>query len=150
MATKAWSKGASWVMLLGDDVRIQSHTHYRAIYRAFLDIENELGCPFGFGCPWFNDVTFAGFPTFPVVGREHMNIFNGLIPSHRMDRFVNQDLDPYLQRLYLKFGAAPHLVTTNLENSEGGTNTNGAHPEDLVGCSYTDLSIGAELLASDL
>jgi GT2 family glycosyltransferase len=126
MAIKAWGEGASWVMLLGDDVRIQSHTHYRAIYRAFKDIERELGCPFGFGCPWFNDVAFAGFPTFPVVGKAHLNIFNGLIPSHRMDCFVNQDLDPYLQRLYLKFGAAPHLVTTELENSEGGTNSNGA------------------------
>jgi glycosyltransferase involved in cell wall biosynthesis len=138
MATKAWKEGASWVMLLGDDVRIQSPTHYRAIYRAFLDIERELGCPFGFGCPWFNDVTFAGFPTFPVVGREHLNIFKGLIPSHRMDCFVNQDLDPYLQRLYLKFGAAPYLVTTNLENSEGGTNSNGARYKRIEAKGWRD------------
>jgi GT2 family glycosyltransferase len=126
MAAEAWKRGASWVMLLGDDVQILSRAHYRAIYRAFLDIQRKLGCPFGFGCPWFNDVTFPGFPTFPVVGKEHMNIFAGLIPLHRMNCFVNQDLDPYLQRLYLKFGAAPHLVTTELENSQGGTNSKGA------------------------
>jgi glycosyltransferase involved in cell wall biosynthesis len=138
MATKAWRNGASWVMLLGDDVQIQSHAHYRAIYRAFLDIERELGCPFGFGCPWLNDVTFRGFPTFPVVGKEHMKIFNGLIPPNRMDCFVNQDLDPYLQRLYLKFGAAPHLVTTKLENSEGGTNSNGARYRRIVAKEWRD------------
>lgn len=76
-------------------------------------------CPFGFGCPWWNDSTFPGFPTFPVVGKAHFEIFGGLIPEHRRKAFVNQDLDPYLQRLYLQYGAAPPVEAT-LTNHCGG------------------------------
>jgi len=120
MAEVAWSRGASWVILLGDDVVIDCPFHYRAIYRAFLQLSEDLGCPFGFGCPWLNDVTFPGFPTFPVIGKEHKKIFGGLIPRHRCDSFCNQDLDPYLQRLYLQFGASPLLKDVELSNSRGG------------------------------
>ena len=35
--------------------------------------------------------------------------------------FVNQDLDPYLQRIYLKFGAAPVLNNVKLTNMCGGS-----------------------------
>lgn len=122
MAEAAWSRGASWVMLLGDDVVIHCPFHYRAIYRAFLQLSEDLSCPFGFGCPWFNDITFPGFPTFPIVGRAHLNIFGGLIPKHRSEGFCNQDLDPYLQRLYLKFGASPLLKDVKLSNTRGGSN----------------------------
>jgi glycosyltransferase involved in cell wall biosynthesis len=115
-----WSRGASWVVLLGDDVVIHCPFHYRAIYRAFLQISEDLGCPFGFGCPWFNDISFSGFPTFPIIGREHVNIFGGLMPQHRRNSFCNQDLDPYLQRLYLKFGDSPLLKDVTLTNARGG------------------------------
>ena len=67
MAKLAWESGASWVMLLGDDIDIKCSYHYRCIYRAFLDVQDSLQCPFGFGCPWWNDTSFPGFPTFPVV-----------------------------------------------------------------------------------
>lgn len=120
MAEVAWSLGATWVVLLGDDVTIHCPFHYRAIYRAFLQLSEDLGCPFGFGCPWFNDITFPGFPTFPIIGREHLKIFGGLIPQHRSNHFCNQDLDPYLQRLYLKFGASPLLKDVKLTNERGG------------------------------
>jgi len=120
MASKAFSEGASWVVLLGDDISIDCSFHYRALYRAFLDISRRLDCPFGFGCPWWNDRSFPGFPTFPVIGRIHFEIFGALIPKNRRDCFVNQDLDPYLQRLYLKFGAAPLLVDLELWNQTGG------------------------------
>jgi glycosyltransferase involved in cell wall biosynthesis len=125
MAEKAWEKGASWVVLLGDDISIECPYHYRIIYRSFLDIQ-KLGYPLWFGCPWFNDRTFPGFPTFPIVGRLHKDIFNGLIPENRRSSFCNQDLDPYLQRLYLKFGAAPLLKDAFLTNGEGGTDTSEA------------------------
>ena len=67
MAKLAWTSGADWVMLLGDDIEIHSAYHYRCIYRAFLDIQEKIHCPFGFGCPWWNDLSFPGFPTFPIV-----------------------------------------------------------------------------------
>jgi glycosyltransferase involved in cell wall biosynthesis len=111
---------ADWVVLLGDDITVHSGYHYRATYRAFHDISRRLKCPFGFGCPWWEDLTFPGFPTFPVIGKEHFNIFGGLIPSHRLDSFVNQDLDPYLQRLYLNYGAAP-MIDAKLSNHRGGS-----------------------------
>lgn len=128
MAVKAWQEGASWITLLGDDIRIYCPFHYRAIYRAFLDCNLKLGLPLGsmFGCPWFNDLTFPGFPTFPIVGRSHWDIFGGLLPDNRSSSFVNQDLDPYLQRLYLKFGAAPQLIDVTLENKQGGTDARAA------------------------
>lgn len=99
MAEKAWLEGASWVVLLGDDVSLDCPFHYRAIYRCFLTLHKEKGFPQWFGCPWFNDTTFSGFPTFPVIGAEHYKIFGGLIPQERNHRFCNQDLDPYLQRM---------------------------------------------------
>jgi glycosyltransferase involved in cell wall biosynthesis len=123
MAKVAFENGADWVALLGDDITIDCSFHYRAFYRAFLDVAQRLRCPFGFGCPWWNDVNFCNFPTFPVVGKAHYLIFGSLIPSHRSSNFVNQDLDPYLQRLYLKFGAAPRVEDAKLENRTGGNNT---------------------------
>ncbi|KAL3945210.1 MAG: hypothetical protein SGBAC_000683 [Bacillariaceae sp.] len=120
MAIKAWEEGADWVVLLGDDIRIQCPYHYRAIYRSFLEISEGLKVPFGFGSPWWNDTTFPGFPTFPCIGKAHFEIFGGLIPRHRRDSFVNQDLDPYLQCLYLKFKAAPLVSEAKLCNDTGG------------------------------
>jgi glycosyltransferase involved in cell wall biosynthesis len=125
MANKAFEEGADWVVLLGDDIEVKSPFHYRAFYRAFLDIKERCKTPFGFGCPWWNDESFPGFPTFPVVGKEHFKIFGSLIPKHRKQSFVNQDLDPYLQRLYLKFGAAPLANDAILTNETGG---NIVHP----------------------
>ena len=97
MAIVAWENGADWVVLLGDDIEVGCSYHYRAFYRSFLDIAKRLKVPFGFGCPWWNDTTFPGFPSFPCVGKAHFDIFGGLIPKHRRSTFVNQDLDPYLQ-----------------------------------------------------
>ena len=67
VASAAWQHGADWVVLLGDDIDIMTECHYRCTYRAFLDISEKLGCEVFFGCPWWKDTTFAGFPTFPVV-----------------------------------------------------------------------------------
>jgi glycosyltransferase involved in cell wall biosynthesis len=119
MAKVAWENGADWVVLLGDDVEIQCSYHYRAIYRAFLDIQERLDVPF-FGCPWWNDTSFPNFASFPCVGKAHYEIYEGLIPKDRRCMFTNQDLDPYLHRLYSKFGATPCVVDAKLTNSAGG------------------------------
>jgi hypothetical protein len=42
MAKKAWAEGADWVVLLGDDIEVDAPYHYRAFYRAFLDISERL------------------------------------------------------------------------------------------------------------
>jgi hypothetical protein len=55
MAAVAWTNGADWVVLLGDDIETECSYHYRAFYRSFLDIAQHLTVPFGFGCPWWND-----------------------------------------------------------------------------------------------
>lgn len=124
MAIEAWKNGADWVVLLGDDVDVHCSYHYRALYRQFLTISETLGTPLGFGCPWFNDITFPGFPSFPCVGKCHFEIFGALIPHGR--DFVNQDLDPYLHRLYSKFMAAPCVVEARLSNNTGGEMASGA------------------------
>lgn len=121
MASKAWEEGADWVVLLGDDVEIKCPYHYRAFYRSFLDIHERLNVPFGFGCPYWNDTSFPGFPSFPCVGKFHHHMFRGrLIPKHRVKNFINQDLDPYLQRMYSKFNAAPCVKEAKLVNKTGG------------------------------
>jgi len=125
MATVAWENGADWAVLLGDDIEIKCSHHYRAVYRTFLDIAERLQVPFGFGCPWFNDITFPGFPTFPCVGKTHYELYGGLIPEQRRTNFINQDLDPYLNRLYTKFMAAPCIPEAKLINIAGGNIGNG-------------------------
>lgn len=120
MAVEAWRNGADWVVLLGDDIEVDCPFHYRSFYRSFLDISQRLGVPFGFGCPFWNDLSFPGFPTFPCVGKTHFEIFGGLIPAHRRGSFINQDLDPYLHHLYLKLSAAPCIPAATLCNKVGG------------------------------
>jgi glycosyltransferase involved in cell wall biosynthesis len=138
MANEAWDKGANWVVLLGDDVSVDCTFHFRAIYSCFLQLQKDFGFPKWFGCPWFNDKTFPGFPTFPVIGSEHRKIFGGLIPENRRDEFVNQDLDPYLQRLYRKFQAAPWMSSVLLENKHGGTDTSIARYERVQAVGWKD------------
>lgn len=64
------------------------------MYRYFLDnqVKFDLSQDKYFGCPWFNDEGFKGFPTFPIVGKEHFRIFGGLIPDERKYMLINQDL----------------------------------------------------------
>ncbi|CAB9506824.1 expressed unknown protein [Seminavis robusta] len=144
MATVAWASGADWVELLGDDIGIDCPFHYRAFYRAFLDISERLMVPFGFGCPWWNDRTFPGFPSFPCVGKTHQKIFGGLIPKQRGSSFINQDLDPYLHRMYQKSTGAPCVKEAVLSNRSGGnisSNTNARYERICAKGSWQDFAV---------
>ena len=66
------------------------------------------------------DISFPGFPTFPVVNEYHFKIFpKRLLPS----QFINQGGDPYLYALYLRFSAACFVVDVFLNNKIGGLET---------------------------
>jgi glycosyltransferase involved in cell wall biosynthesis len=64
-----------------------------------------------------------------------------LIPSHRLDNFINQDLDPYLQRLYLGYGAAPKMEHCILQNLQGGSDMEPARYERVVANGWCDFVI---------
>ena len=122
MGTVAFEAGAHWVLFLGDDITIESESckfHHREVYRTFCNLHNQRGLPLYLGSPWWDDTTFTGFPTFPVVGRKHFEVFQGIIPENRRGAFFNQDLDPYLMQLGLRFMASPQLQV-QLRNENGG------------------------------
>lgn len=62
------------------------------------------------------DLSFPGFPTFPVLHRWHMQAFGSLLPH----QFANQGGDPYLYELYSQFNAADFSPSSRMENTIGG------------------------------
>ena len=56
-----------------------------------------------------------GMPTFPIVGRKHVEIFGGFCPPH----FINQDADPWVYAVYRRFGYAS-FIDVMIENEIGG------------------------------
>lgn len=116
MAVAACAADAS---SLGDDITIMDSAFYNHdTYYIILGLEQKSLALFCW-CSWWKDETFPGFPTCPVVGRVHYNIFGTLIRSNQMDDFFDHDLDPYLMQLYLPFGLARPL-TARLRNEIGG------------------------------
>ena len=118
-----------WFLLLGDDITIihqqdssRSTSWFGDVIAAFGDIERQvhntlhIRVPSGFGVVAIPDETFPGFPTFPVVGRLHIDIFGHLYP----DAFVNQDADPYVWELYRPFGARMFARGVTLKNDIEG------------------------------
>lgn len=117
-----------YFVLLGDDVRItpqrkwtsevrSAFTHIReSAQRRFDSKQVSVRIPAGFGVVALNDETFPGFPTFPIVGRAHLQCFGHLFPSV----FVNQDGDPFLWALYRPFGARRFAHSGKLHNAIGG------------------------------
>ncbi|KIP05821.1 glycosyltransferase family 2 protein [Phlebiopsis gigantea 11061_1 CR5-6] len=89
----------------------------RAFARSLLaTTHEETGVPLGLGCVAFTDTTFPGMPTFPVIHRTHMSIFDGQVVP---DVFVNQDGDPFLYQLYRRFGCS-RVVDCEIRNGVGG------------------------------
>lgn len=118
---RIWSHLASkscndYIVLFGDDVRLLDGGWPQLIVRRFHHIATKTGLPLGAGCVAMNDLSFPGFPTFPVVHRWHLKQFGSLLPR----QFVNQGGDPYLFELYSRFGASDWEVRCRLENTIGG------------------------------
>jgi LPS sulfotransferase NodH len=107
-----------FVILLGDDVILETPGWQSFVADKFFDISQLKGLPFGAGCVALNDESFPGFPTFPVVHRWHINQFKTVLPR----QFVNQGGDPYLFEVYSRFGAAAFVADCRLRNTIGGDN----------------------------
>jgi hypothetical protein len=118
---KIWNYLASkanydFIVLLGDDVKLLDSGWQEHIVSRFQSIAEEEGLPFGAACVAMNDLSFPGFPTFPVLHRWHMQAFGSLLPN----QFANQGGDPYLYELYSRFNAADFSPTSRMENTIGG------------------------------
>jgi hypothetical protein len=87
---------------------------------AFKKIERKANVPFGFGCVAFHEETSLGFPTFLVVTKVHLDIFN---QEWCPVDFINQDADPYLYELYRRFQSSCFCSELTLRNEIGGAGT---------------------------
>jgi nucleoside-diphosphate-sugar epimerase/GT2 family glycosyltransferase len=115
-AKRAFDDGCDFMVLLGDDVELKDEGWMREICVEFEKLASSSGATFGFGCIAFRDISFPGMPTFPILHRTHMEIFNGeVIP----DVFVNQDGDPFLFQLYRRFGCS-RMFACRISNGVGG------------------------------
>ena len=106
-----------FALLVGDDVVFLTR-FAEAVLRAFEAIALEKQLPFGFGCVAISDESFPGFPSFPVLHRVHLEVFDELLPAV----FVNQGGDPFLYQAYRAFGAARMIREARLVNACGGPN----------------------------
>lgn len=105
-----------FIVLLGDDVKLIDNGWQERVVERFHEIASQNCLPFGAACVAMNDVTFKGFPTFPVIHRWHLDHFRSLLPG----QFVNQGGDPYLFALYSRHNAASFVGNSRLENTIGG------------------------------
>ncbi|KAJ6585016.1 NAD-dependent epimerase/dehydratase [Mycena capillaripes] len=117
LARKAWEDESTYMVLMGDDVTLEDNGWMTHFHAAFTEMANRQGVPLGFGCVAFTDSTFEGMPTFPVVHRTHLDIFDGTVVP---EEFINQDGDPYLFQLYRRFGCS-EMIAPRISNSVGGS-----------------------------
>lgn len=116
LAASAYSYGIDFYVLLGDDIELDTLGWKSVVEETFHRLAEEMSLPFGCACVCFRDKSFVGFPTFPVMHKFHLNVFQGqILPS----TFVNQDGDPYLFALYRRWGTA-EFCDAMLNNSIGG------------------------------
>ncbi len=104
-----------FIVLMGDDIVLLDEGWKESVEQRFVAIQSETGLPFGAACVAFNDITFKGFPTFPVIHRFHLDAHGFLLPR----QFVNQGGDPFLYDLYSRFNASS-FVSSRLQNTLGG------------------------------
>lgn len=116
-ARRAFEDGADYFTLFGDDVTLKDQGWMSRVHEEFEHLRIEKGVPFGFGCVALTDTTFPGMPTFPVVHRVHMDIFDGLVIP---EVFFNQDGDPFLFQLYRRWGCS-RMVESRVGNGVGGS-----------------------------
>lgn len=108
--------GCTFMVLLGDDIRLKSSGWKREIEDEFEEVAASTCFPLGVACVAFRDMSFSVFPTFPVIHRRHLEIFNCLLPAE----FINQHGDPFLFDLYRRFGTSKFAPSASLENIIGG------------------------------
>jgi hypothetical protein len=75
LAKQACREGCDFFVLVGDDILFETKGWKTEIEGHFELISRENQLPYGFGCVSFRDNAFRVFPTFPVMHRLHMEIF---------------------------------------------------------------------------
>jgi hypothetical protein len=125
MAKLAFERTAprcEYFVLLGDDVDIRPRrTWMQHVHAAFQKRKVT-----GFGVIAISDVSMSGFPSFPIMGRRHLEIFDGEFCPRE---FVNQDADPYIFELYRPFSVAEFVDGVELRNAIGGDELHSARYE---------------------
>ncbi|GAQ83776.1 hypothetical protein KFL_001610170 [Klebsormidium nitens] len=132
-----------YYVLLGDDVHILTAGWMSNVEEAYGDFEKRLGV-YGFGCVALNDISFPGFPTFPIMHRTHMDAFGGvnIVP----DAFTNQDGDPWLFEIYKRWRCARILEDVVLENAVGGQSAPRYARHPVLNWKNKELHEGVKLL----
>ncbi|TFY59640.1 hypothetical protein EVG20_g7712 [Dentipellis fragilis] len=145
-ARSAWEDGCDYFILLGDDVELQDEGWMRDVEAEFADIAQAEGVPVGFGCVAFTDTSFPGMPTFPIVHRNHMDVFQGeVIP----DSFVNQDGDPFLFQLYRRL-ACSRMFSSRIRNNLGGSDNARYEKQHAVDWTFGVLDQATDALEQSL
>jgi glycosyltransferase involved in cell wall biosynthesis len=146
LANEAVNKDCEFFVFVGDDIKFETMGWKMEIEHEFATIATENSLPYGFGCVCFRDLTFSVFPTFPVIHRLHLEIFqNELFPSV----FINQHGDPYLFELYRRWGASKFAPVATLINGIGGAGTARYEKEGVRWCQET-LTHSIEILSQFL
>jgi glycosyltransferase involved in cell wall biosynthesis len=119
LAKQSFEGGCDFIILLGDDIEIDTPDWMLIIHNKFTTIQTKTGTV-KFGCVCFDDLNFPGFPTFPVLSRTHFEIFgaDGIFPQNV---FKNQDADPFLFQIYRRWNAAEIISGLELRNAIGGS-----------------------------
>lgn len=105
-----------FILLLGDDIELMDSDWQCKAEKKFAAIAERQRLPYGAACVAMNDITFPGFPTFPILHRWHIKHFGEILP----EAFVNQGGDPYLFELYSRWNAVCFLMDARLRNTIGG------------------------------
>ena len=109
------NKENEYFVLWGDDIITENDNWLPCIKEKF-NLFKEQNIPYGYGCVALNDIKNPGFPSFPVVHRNHIELFNGFCPEN----FVTSDGDPWVFELYRYFGTSIFAIEVIIENKIGG------------------------------
>ena len=85
-ARLAWENGCDYYVLMGDDVELLDEGWMRDTVSEFQCIAAREEVPPNFGCVVFTDTSFPGMPTFTILHRTHLDIFDGEVVP---DCFIN-------------------------------------------------------------
>ena len=109
------NKENEYFVLWGDDIVTENDNWLPCIKEKF-NLFKDQDIPFGYGCVALNDIKNPGFPSFPVVHRNHIELFNGFCPN----KFITNDGDPWVFELYRYFGTSTFATEVIIENKIGG------------------------------